>query len=268
MLYLSERLPNVISMFTQRFTIELKPKLITMKHYTILRLTTLLFVFLTSQANAQKLADFKDCSDEKFTECIPFPRLYSEGSSIGKEVKRYKAIPSSLAYTTLLKQHTNLMKSLDAANDKIREAEDDAKDWAKDNPEATSNAYDSEIKSARSKAAEYDKKLIALFNKVEDSHEQYKRLYNARMGLRDLFGKVKRQLDYAEDHPKNYINKSSYEDDDDKVERAKLEELTEELEGYIASIRKHIVGQEGTHEDQEEAAEKGMDAMAELLQLQ
>ena len=235
-----------------------------MKKNLILGALALLFLFTGFNLNAQKLEDFEDCADKTFTECIPFPSIYSEAAAIGKEVAARKTIPSSLGVNLLVSQHENLMDELGKLNEKLKLEQKNQADWKKAHPTGP-NAYDKPVADAEKKIAEQDKKIKTHYAKLEEGKEAYRRLYEARAALREEFDKVKVKLDYAKGHPKEYIEESSYKSSDKAASDKKLSELTKELNGYIDKIKNHIVSQEAGHRREEDAAKKGMDTLDDLL---
>lgn len=236
-----------------------------MKKNSILWALPILFLFTGFSLKAQKLADFEECSTKSYTECIPFPAIYSEASSIGREVAARKTIPSNLAKNLLVSQHNNLMDELDELNEKLRTEQKNFDDWKKKNPESKTNAYEKQVADAEKKIAEQDKKIKTHYAKLEEGKEAYRRLYEARAALREEFDKVLVKLDYAKSHPKEYIEESSYKSSDKAASDKKLAELTKELNGYIDKIKNHILSQEAGHKKEEDAAKDGMDTLDDLL---
>lgn len=110
---------------------------------------------------------------------------------------------------------------------------------------------------------DYDK----LFVKVEKSYELYRRVWSARISLREIFEEVEKKLKYSRSNPEKHIDKDLYEDDDDDVEEEKYEKLEDELIGYIDKILGHINDEKRTHKEQEDGMKRGMDEMEKLLAL-
>lgn len=83
----------------------------------------MIFLSLTFLASGQDLEDFKECSDEKFTKCIPYDNLYREGASIGTEVHRY-TISRDLNRKTLSAAYQKLMDKFNKLKDDLENKEE------------------------------------------------------------------------------------------------------------------------------------------------
>ncbi len=223
-----------------------------------------LFLLIGIHIQAQTLADFKACASKEKIECIPFPSLRSEAIPIGKEVETRKIIPSQISKNTLVPQYKNIMDEYDKLNDKLKAEQKNQADWKKAHPTGP-NAYDKTVADAEKKIKEHEPKVKAIKLKISEGKEAYERLYNARAALRETFDDVKDKLEYARNHPKEYIDESSYKASTKAESDKKLAELTKELIGYINTIKAHIISEEAEHLKQENTAKDCMNELANLL---
>ena len=92
-----------------------------------------------------------------------------------------------------------------------------------------------------------------LNEQLEDGVEVWKRMYNARGGLREQFEDALKLVDRAQSNPKTYLGSSATPDD---IAKAKT---------YLNKIETNIKGEERFHEDQEEGAQGNVGKFEALI---
>ncbi len=229
---------------------------VSIKNKLLLHIRKLLFVlsislFLTiNSATAQKptLEDFKRASNSKSTDAIPYKKMRQEARAIADEVQRSK-IKQKLKYDRFERRKNNLLDDKENIEDDIEEKKEEIKKY----PEIAN--LKKELKKLEAKLKDFEDDTLGDINdELREAAEKYKRLWNARGGLREIFSDVLREIDRAQSSPRRVLGSGAGDKDIDLLRR------------YLAKIEREIKGGERTHRMEEngaKATEQNFLALAE-----
>ena len=217
----------------------------------------ILFLLLSLvSASAQDLDDFEAASRySKGVELIPYPDHNREANAIAQEKNRAFNEAKKYKYDTYKRQKENLLSEKKAKNKKIEEVIEDGEELKKRSDSAMDNPFERDINELKDDIEEIDDKLSDLNEDIEKAVDAWKRLYNARGGLRDKFDEVLEELDDTKDDPEDVLGRDPSDDD------------VKELKGYIDRITSNIKREVGEHKKQEDGAKGRAEDFEALLKL-
>lgn len=210
-------------------------------------------VFAISPATAQDLEAFRKAAASDGVNVIPFPNLWSEARAIAGEVDRAKT-EQTYEFSLQERQKDNLLRDVEAIQERIRTKEKEIEDFKKANPTASTSSFESELTTLRNALAEAERKVRDKNEELKKAVEAWKRLANARGGLREVFVDTLDELRNAKGSPSKYLGSSPKEEELNQFNR------------YIDIIEDEIEVGARTHRDQEAGAVGMIDKFEKLLE--
>jgi hypothetical protein len=214
------------------------------KFYTLL---LLLLFFSPVFVSGQTLEDFKTAATTgEGVTLIPFADIRIDANRVAREVDRYKTEVKPFNFDLFEKQKNKLLEEIKKKKQDIEDEENIAKKHG--------TAIDvRRMKKLEETLSESTGKLNKLNEEIGNAAEAFKRLYNARAGLREYFDKVLEKLRDALSHPVKYLGKTASKAD------------IEKMESYIKHIKGEIEFEAIEHKKQEDGAKGTWDAYDELI---
>jgi hypothetical protein len=204
----------------------------------------ILFILSPCLLFGQTLDEFRTtAATGKGVTLIPFHDLRKEATAIADEVQHWKNEVEKIHYDILESQKDNLLGKIK----KIKETIIDEKKISPPNQKL--------LKEKEAELAKCRKQLTTVNGKIEEGIEAFKRLNNARAGLREFFDKALDKLKDALSHPEKYLGKKTSEKD------------SRDFESYIKLITGEIEDEEEKHKKQETAAENTSENFKKLFEI-
>ena len=192
-------------------------------------------------------------SANKSVELIPFKSIYSEASSIAREVEDRKAAAVRWDYDTFEKQRNNLLKDKAAKQSEIDDIQKFVDDFKSRHKECDVSSFENDKNKRRDDIKEFDAKIEKMNGELEKAAEDWKRFWNARGGLREKFDDALDEAKKGESNSGDYIGSSASDDDKQKAK------------GYFSTIISKIESEEKEHLTQEEGAKATEARFRELI---
>ncbi len=204
----------------------------------------ILFILSPCVLSGQTLDDFRTtAATGKGVTLIPFHDLRKEATAIADEVQYWKNEVEKIHYDILESQKDNLLGKLK----KIKETIIAEKKISIPNQKL--------LKEKEAELLKFREQLTTVNGKIEEGIEAFKRLNNARAGLREFFDEALRKLRDAQSHPEKYTGKKASQKDND------------DFESYTRLIIGEIEDEEEEHKKQETAAEKTSEKFKKLYEI-
>lgn len=212
--------------------------------FSEITLLLLMFMVLPFVLQCQNLEDFRIASTAKGVDCIPFPDLHRDATSIANDVNRRKDEVKEFKYENFEKQKDNLLLETKKKKEEIESIKKDIEDFKNKHNDVSVSSFEADIKKKEEEIEVVNDKIKGMNDEMAKAEDSFDRLNHARAGLRESFDKVLDELSKARSNPDKYLGSSA--SDDDK----------RSLEGYIKDIEQHINDNIKDHKDQEEGAKK------------
>lgn len=202
------------------------------------------------------LSDFVEASrHSKGVELIPFSDIRREAASIAQEVQDRKIKTTLNLYE---REIANLLDKKKTAEVEIEEQKKEAEELVKKTPGFDVSYQTNKIKGFEKEIAGFDEKIKKIkegvVKAIEERIEEFRRLQNARGGLREVFDDALDGLKDVRSNPKKYIGTDATEDD------------LKTLEKCLDTILGNIDNEKKDHKDQEDGARKKEEELEELIQ--
>jgi hypothetical protein len=202
-----------------------------------------IFALSGVKVSAQNLDAFRSAAAAKGVDVIPFPDLKSTATPIAAEVERAKTEATKYDFSLLERQKNNLFAEIKKTQEEIEKQTAEIEQFKRDHPDGDVSTLEDDLEELEETLAEHREGIEDMNDDtLEDAAEAWKRLWNARGGLREVFDDVLDELDEARSSPDDYLGDSPSAEDVDKLER------------YIDVIEDEIEIQAKTHLEQENGA--------------
>jgi chromosome segregation ATPase len=204
----------------------------------------ILFILSPRLLLGQTLDEFRTtAATGKGVTLIPFHDLRKEATAIADEVQYLKNEVEKIHYSILESQKDNLLGKIK----KTKETIIDEKRISPPNQKLL-NEKEAEL-------AKFREQVTTVNEKIEEGIETFKRLNNARAGLREFFDKALDKLKDARSHPEKYLGKKASEKDN------------HDFESYTGLITGEIEDEQKEHKKQETAAENTSEKFKKLYEI-
>lgn len=203
-------------------------------------------------ARAQDLDDFRRAAAADGVNVIPFESLRREAASIAREVEQSKAA-SQWKYAAYEKRKDNLLDSKAKQQKKIETLRQDIEAFKDKHEDVDVSSLEKDLAGLGDDLEDIDDKIDDLNDELEDGAEAWKRLWNARGGLRELFDDAKDDVRSAQSNLEKYLGDDASEDDQKK------------LKSYLEVIEDEIELGERTHKEQEDGAKATEEKFRKLI---
>jgi len=204
----------------------------------------LLLILAPVLSYSQTLDDFKTAASSDGVNLIPFPDLRKDATSIADDVQRRKDEAKAFDYNVFESQKNNLLKDIKKKKEEITGLRKEIDDMKSRYTEISLTCFEDDIAKRQKSIDGSNDKIKDMNDKMKNAVDVFERLYNARAGLREYFGKAMSQLSDVSSNASKYLGDNASEDD-----KKKLEEYTRVIEDQIQSRIKD-------HRDQEDGARK------------
>lgn len=225
------------------------------RSFTNLLTSSLLSILIVQSAFTQSVEDFRIASQNSGVDAIPFKELRQEASSISEEVNQRKGEVQKFNYTSIEKQKFNLLKEVQKTEQNIADIDKTIADLKKGHKEIDVSSFERD-KSKLQDELRGNLNSVSAFNeeKIAPAIEAFKRLWNARGGLRDVFKVTLDKLKIIESKPEDILGNDANE------------AMKSELLKNVETIMKNISGEVAkTHKNQEDGAIGTQQQYEELL---
>jgi len=203
---------------------------------------------------AQDLDDFRTAAAADGVNVIPFESLRRDATSVADEVERSKHEATQWKYDTYEDMKKNLLNKKAVKNVEIAAKEEEIEELEKlENADVSS--YERELDELRDELGEINENIDNLNDDLEKAAEAWKRLWNARGGLRELFADAKSDVVSAKSRPEDYLGSDATEED------------IESLKRYLDVIEDEIEAGEEGHRIQEEGAKTAEENFQNLIKM-
>ena len=184
---------------------------------------------------------------------IPFDNLRVKADAVADEVDRCKDVVSRWGYDLFEKQKNNLLKEKKTKQDAIEAKKKEIEDFKKKNKESNTAPFEEDQKKLESELKSIDESIDKMNRDLEDGAEAWKRVWNARGGLREIFDDVLKEVSNVRSHPSDYIGSTPTDKDKEIFEKS------------LDVIEGDIKDEEEEHKKQEEGAKGTEQKFRELL---
>jgi chromosome segregation ATPase len=208
----------------------------------------------SSTVCAQTLEDFRIAAGKRGVESIPFPRLNAEANSIARDVEDRKKAATQIQAATLTKQKDNLLWEVQKTQEQITKKEQEISDFKRDHPDGFTGPLEEDLKELQEALTDQRRQVDEKNREIEAGADAWRRFWNARGGLREVFDDVLRELDAARSSPGTYLGSSPSAGAIDSLNR------------YIDAIKIQIQSEVPEHLKQENGAIDTWNELRKLLE--
>ena len=184
---------------------------------------------------------------------IPFPDLRKQAISVASEVDRCKTATARWNYDTYEKQKDNLLKEKAAKEDAIEVAKKEIEELKRRFTEVSVASEEKYQKERESDLKGIDDAINKKNSELGEAAEEWKRLWNARGGLRELCKDAVDEVSKAKSSPEKYLGSSPTDADKEIFQKS------------IYVIEGMIKEEEEEHKKQEEGAKGTEEKFRELI---
>jgi hypothetical protein len=210
----------------------------------------------SSTISAQTMDEFRTAAAADGVEVIPFPDLYSKAKALAEEVERRKYEATKFNISVLGPQKTNLLTAVKNTRKAIEEKEKEISAFKTAHPDGSAAPLEEDLGELRKALTEQQEEVEEMNeDNLEPGIEAWRRLWNARGGLREIFEDVVEEVADAKSSPTTYL----------KGNPNPSPETIDSLKRYLDVIENEIEVQAKTHLDQELGAKGTDEEFSKLL---
>lgn len=202
----------------------------------------------SSPVSGQTLDDFRTAAAGDGVDVIPFPGLRSTAVSIANEVDREKNEASRYDFSLLERQKNNLLKAIQTTEEEIEAKQEEIEDFREAHPGGSVAPFEDDLEKLKDALSDQQAEVEDMNGDVlEPAIEAWRRLADARGGLREAFEDVLDELDSARSSPERYLGSEPSTEDVDDLKRY-IDIIEDEIEVHADAHREQEDGAKGTAE--------------------
>jgi chromosome segregation ATPase len=193
------------------------------------------------------LDDFRTAAaNGRGVDLIPYKNLRQEATSIADEVNRSKTA-TKWKYTTFERQKDNLLEKKEEKEEEVEEQKEEIEDLKDKDKDFNTSSQEKDLEKLEDELEDIVETLNKMNKNLEEGAEAWKRLWNARGGLRETFDDVLKELKNTKSKMESYFDEDT-SDSDKKI----FEKSIYVIEGMIEDEKKEHGEQEKGAKDTEE----------------
>ena len=186
---------------------------------------------------------------------IPFDNLRVKAAAVAGEVDRCKDNVSRWGYDLFEKQKDNLLKDKKTKLDAIKAKKDEIEDFKQKHKESNTSSFEDDQKKLEYELKSIDESIDKMNRDLEEGAEAWKRLWNARGGLREIFDDVLKEVANVRSHASDYIGDKPEDKDKEIFEKA-LSVIEGDIKDEVEEHKKQEDGAIGTEKKFRELIKK------------
>lgn len=177
----------------------------------------------------------------KGVDLIPFKDTRAKATSIADEVNRCKTAAARWNYETYAKQKDNLLKQIQAGEKAIEAKKKEIDDFKRQHKESSTAPLEADQRKLEGQLKDSNDALRKMNDELGDAAEDFKRLWNARGGLREIFKDALDDVKSGMINPEKYLGTNPTDADKEMIKKSLyvIEGMIEEQE------KEHRVQEEG-----------------------